>query len=269
MKFFFIFLLTFSLLLGIVYSQEAPKYNFASMQADKALTLSPGEVGITKLYFFNIAGNRNTHISLSIGEAPDNWDIGFEPALHESTVSIGGVQTTFTENLYVEPSEAVDKVPEDAPEDIEYISTGVGYVGAKPVEIKIKVPVGEELGTVGKIRIDALASWAGQTGAAAITQARSFDYTVTVSTKEFIEEIVQPAVVDALPEVSEEEIVSELPAGAAEPAGEALPLPAESVGQEAEEVTKEAGGNALIITFLIIIIALLALLVIVLVKKKR
>jgi len=182
------------LLLGIVYAQEeAPRYNFASMQSDKSLILAPGEQGITKLYFFNIEGNRNTHIALSVGGIPDNWDISFEPALHTTTVSVSGVPTTFTENLFVKPSEAVDKVPGDVPEDVEYISTAVGFVGAKSVEIKIKVPVDEKLGTTDKVRIDASASWAGQGGSAAITQARSFEYTITVASKEFTETILDQA----------------------------------------------------------------------------
>jgi hypothetical protein len=202
MKSFFTFLVVFNLLLGIVYAQEVPKYNFASMQADKALRLTPGEEGITKLYFFNIEGNRNTHIALSVGEAPDNWDISFEPALHKSTILVSGVPTTFTENLYVEPSEALDKVSKEVPKDVEYISTAVGYVEAKPLEIKIKVPSDERLGKIGKIRIDALASWAGQAGAAAITQSRSFDYTVTVVSKEFTETILERA-----PEKKEEVVV--------------------------------------------------------------
>jgi len=261
MKFFFTFLLVFNLLLGTVYAQEAPKYNFASMQADKALSLAPGEEGITKLYFFNIEGNRNTHIALSVGEAPDNWLISFEPVLHESTVIVSGVTITFNEHLYVEPSEAVDKVPEDVPEGIEYISTAVGYVGAKALEIKIKVPVDEKLGTVGKIRIDASASWAGQVGAAAITQSRSFDYTVTVVSKEFTETVVEKA-----PEREEEVVVEESVEEKVEEEKEPVAV------QEPQIVEKEVQVGVptntfigVVIVFLIIIVGMFIFFVI---KKK-
>jgi len=265
MKFFFLFLLIFSLLLSIAYAQEAPKYNFASMQSDKSLSLAPGEQGITKLYFFNIDGNRITHIPLSIGEAPDNWDISFEPALHTTTVSVSGVPTTFTENLFVEPSEAVDEVPKNVPEGIEYISTAVGFVGAKSVEIRIKVPVNEKLGTVGKITIDAVASWAGQTGAAAITQARSFDYTITVLSKEFTETILEEAPV----KVEKEEVVvvkeSEQEKLTPAPTAPATAPEPQIVEKEVQVGVSTNTFVGVVILFLVIIIGLIVFFV---VKKK-
>src|SRR3989338_946365 len=193
MKTFFFFFLVLIFLIGVVNAQEEEaKYNFGSAQSAKEISIAPGDVVTTKLYFYNIHGNRITHISLSVAEAPENWDISIEPALHESTVIVSGVTTTVEENLFVEPgSDVAESVPDDIPEGIEYISSPVGFVGAKPVLIKIKVPSNEKLGTVANVRIDGTASWLGQTGTAAITQSRSFEYIVTIVSKEFAETILE------------------------------------------------------------------------------
>lgn len=205
MKIFFFFFLVLIFLIGVVNAQEEAKYNFGSAQSAKEISIAPGDEVTTKLYFYNIHGNRITHISLKVGETPKNWDVTINPALHTTTVSVSGVTTTIEENLFVEPgSDVVDTIPTNVPEGIEYISSPVGFVGAKPVKIKIKVPSDEKLGKIANIRIDAVASWLGQTGTAAITQGRSFEYKVTVVSKEFTETILEKA-----PEKKEEVVIKE------------------------------------------------------------
>ena len=206
MKTFFSFFLVLIFLISIVNAQEeAAKYNFGSAQGAKALTISPGGEAVTKLFFYNIYGNRITHIVLEVSDAPQGWDITIEPALHETNVIVSGIPTTVEENLFVEPgSDVSESIPDDVPEGIEYISSPVGFVGAKPVLISIKVPEDAKLGTVAKITIDGIASWLGQTGTAAITQGRSFEYTVTVASSEFSEIILEKAPVK---EEEKEEVV--------------------------------------------------------------
>jgi len=190
MKKYLIILSILLILVSTVSAQEPPKYNFGSMQPAKELSVSPGDSITTKLYFYNIYGNRITHISLSVSKAPEDWDISFDPPLHTTTVNISGIMTEVTENLFVEPSEALEEIPETIPEGIEYISSSVGYIGAKPVLITISVPEDEKLGKSFNITISASAEWLGQTGAVAIKQSRDFDFTVKVVPKEFKEEIV-------------------------------------------------------------------------------
>lgn len=179
---------------SVVSAQEAAKYNFGSMQAAKELSISPGDEVETKLYFYNVYGNRITHITLFVSQAPEGWEIELEPELHNTTVDIAGITVNVTENLYVMPSTATDTIPADIPEGIEYISSSVGYIGAKSVKIKIKVPEDEEIGKEFNITISASAEWLGQTGAVAIKQSRDFDYIVTTVAGEFYEEIIEPEI---------------------------------------------------------------------------
>ena len=187
----FVIILLISVSVSILAQEheEDAKYNFGSAQADKELKANPGGEISTKLYFYNIYGNRITHIKLEVSEFPENWVITLTPDTHDSEFDLSGIITTINENLYVETSEAVDEIPENVPEGIEYISSSVGFIGAKPVEIRIKVPSDEKYGSY-NLRIDASAFWLGQQGTAEIQQSRSFDYKIDLVSGTFYEKLI-------------------------------------------------------------------------------
>ena len=167
----------------LVLAQEEAKYNFASAQGSEEIQVVPGDEGRGVIYFYNIDGNRITHITLDVSEAPYNWDVEIQPPLHEIEVEIGGTIVTVTENLHVEPSEVLSEEPEDVPEGMVCVTIpGRGYALAKPAYIIVHVPEGEEIGASGQILISAEAEWLGQTGAAAIKQSRDFEFSVEVVT---------------------------------------------------------------------------------------
>jgi len=121
------------------------------------------------IYFYNIDGNRITHITLNVSQAPDNWEVEIQPPLHEIQVEISGSPVTVTENLHVEPSELLSEETEDVPEEMVCITVPTrGYALAKPAYIIVRVPESEEIGTKGDITISAEAEWLGYGGAAAI-----------------------------------------------------------------------------------------------------
>jgi len=264
MKNFIAIIINISLLFALVsvftLAQEEAKYNFGSAQSAKELTIAPGDEVTTKLYFYNIYGNRITHISLEVGEVPKNWDVSIDPPLHETSVIVSGVATTVEENLFAEPgSDVAESIPDDVPEGIEYISSPVGFVGAKPVLIKIKVPSNEKLGTVANVRIDGTASWLGQTGTAAITQSRSFEYIVTIVSKEFTETILEKA-----PEKKEDVVIIK---ETAEEIGEGPATP-----QVVEKVVeKEVQVGVPISTFVgvIIVLVIIGIFAFVFMSKKK
>ncbi len=163
-------------------AEEDPKYSFASVQGAKELAVLPGDDVTGFVYFYNISGNRVTHINLEVAQAPADWQVEIQPPKGETQVEVSGQVTTVTENLYVEPSEPFPEEVEP-PEGMVCIPVSTrGYAFAKEARINVKVPAGEEIGTKDEIVIAATASWLGQGGAAAITQARDFTYTVEVVT---------------------------------------------------------------------------------------
>ena len=166
---------------ALVLAQEEAKYNFASSQGSKELKIVPGDEGWGVIYFYNIDGNRITHITSDVSQAPENWEVEIQPPQHEIEVEIGGRVVTVIENLHVEPSELLSEETEDVPEGMVCITVPTrGYALAKAAYIVVRAPEGEEIGARGDILISAEAAWLGQSGAAAIKQARDFDFSVEV-----------------------------------------------------------------------------------------
>jgi hypothetical protein len=184
------------LLISITFAQEEqeePIYNLGTMQADKTLFIEPGGTGVAKLYFFNIHGNRVTHVKLYVTSAPPGWEIRIEPELKTRQFEVSGIIVNSTENLYIEPSKPVPEVPESVPEGVEYITMGgvEGYVPAKVARIIITVPEDEPLGKTYKISIEAIANWFGQAGTVTFSQARSFSYSITTVSHVYTEKLVE------------------------------------------------------------------------------
>ncbi|MDY6916371.1 MAG: hypothetical protein SVP26_00235 [Chloroflexota bacterium] len=160
---------------------DTATYNFASAQGNKQLQVTPGGEVEGAIYFYNIDGNRITHVTLEVSEAPAGWDVEIEPAQHEVDVEVSGTVVTIVENLHVEPSELLEEEPASVPDGMVCIAVpGRGYTLAVPAYITVSVPESEDIGRSGDIRIAGEAEWLGQGGAAAIKQARDFDFTVSV-----------------------------------------------------------------------------------------
>jgi hypothetical protein len=202
-----------------VMADEPAKYNFASAQGEKELKISPGNMGTGVLYFYNIDGNRITHISLTVSEAPEGWDVTIEPPLGETRVEVSGTPVTVMENLYVEPSELLSEEPKSVPEGMVSIKIpGRGYAQGKMAKVLINVPESASLGSTGEITIAAEAAWLGQGGSAAIKQARDFNFNVTLVSgqTEFSEKVIGTgSETAAIPETTGTQTY-----GAASPSGE-------------------------------------------------
>jgi hypothetical protein len=237
--------------------EEAAKYNFASAQGDKELKIPSGEEGVGSIYFYNIDGNRITHITLEASQVPPDWEVTIEPPLSETQVLVSGMPVMVEENLYVEPSELLTEEPQSVPEGMVSLKIpGRGYALGKLAQVIVTAPESAPLGSSQEITIAAEAAWLGQSGAAAIRQARDFDFSVTVisSQTDYTETIVEQG----------EEIPGEATGGQG--------------GQESEEVLPPApaGKSAgfLLITWLPVIIAVAvvilgAVFIPMLVRKRR
>ena len=177
-------ILTIALLLAIpslVLAQEPAKYNFATAQGNKQIQVIPGKTGTGVIYFYNVDGNRITHVTLNIAQAPDNWDVKIDPPLHEMQVEVNAQVVTVTENLYIEPSELLSQPATDVPAGSASITVpSRGYALAKVANIIVTVPETEKIGQQAEIKVSGTAEWLGQTGTAAIKQTRDFEFSVQV-----------------------------------------------------------------------------------------
>jgi hypothetical protein len=184
-------LMTLMTIASSAFAEEPAKYNFASVQGSENIQLLPGGDGTGNMYFYNIEGNRITHVTLEVSQVPDGWQVEIQPPLGETQVEVNGEVVNVTENLYVEPSEASSEVIEDIPEGMVCIPVAQrGYALAKEARIIIRVPAVEEIGTQEEIIVTATARWLGQGGAVAFSQSRDFDFTVEVVSEEEYHETI-------------------------------------------------------------------------------
>ncbi len=150
-------------------SEEPARYNFASVQGASNLQVVPGGEVKATIRFYNVDGNRTTHITLEIAQIPDSWEVEI-----------------VTQNLHAEPTELSPEPIEDVPDGMVCLTVGNrGYTLAKEATITIRVPESAQADTTGQVKITAVASWLGQEGQASICQTRDFDYSVkTLSVNE-------------------------------------------------------------------------------------
>jgi hypothetical protein len=259
-----------------VHADEPARYNFASAQGDKELKIQPGEEGRGCIYFYNIDGNRITHIILEVSGAPSGWEVTIEPLLSEARVLVSGMPVTVEENLYVEPSDLLSEEPQDVPEGMVSIKVpGRGYALGKLAQVLVSVPESASLGTTGEITIAGEAAWLGQGGSAAVKQARDFDFTVTVVSgqTEYTETIIGQGEAPQAPEIPEvieatpKEITEgskEITEGQASPASEEILPPAPEPKSAGFSLTRWLPA---IIAAVVVILA--AILIPLLVRRRR
>lgn len=167
-------------------AEDGASYNFAALQEASTIQAVPGrDPAIGVLYFYNVDGNRTTHISLRVTGKPAAWGVSIDPALHTAQYSMGEAVLDVEENCAVEPGVVSAEYITSVPEGMvclpvpNKLGTGVtGYVLARRVFITIEVPKGVGVGTTGTVGISGTASWLGQTGAGTVALERDFTFTV-------------------------------------------------------------------------------------------
>jgi len=174
-------------------------FNFGTMQGGKLIAIEPGKTAEAKLYFFNIHGDRDTHVSIGVVEAPAGFKVEIDPMPHNASYNVSGVMITTTESL-VTPVTPVDSLPKEKPEEsatpagVEYVTLGgvEGFVPAKVLTIRVTAPADAPLWQDYTLKLAATAGWfdVGETGPISVRQARDFTYGIRTITKEYSEEAV-------------------------------------------------------------------------------
>ena len=180
-----IIIFIFILLLISTVIAEAPKYNFASIQKEKEITASPGDTINGKVYFFNVHGNRNTHVKVKVLEKPENWEVKITPETKKETYDVSGMIIEVEENFVIPPSNFSER-PIDV-EGLTAVKTPDGYVNANELTIMTTIPENSKIGSTEKIKIYAEAFWLGQGGSLDLKQEREFEFNIKVLSEEYYE----------------------------------------------------------------------------------
>jgi len=136
--FFFLFL-SFSSLVSAACSLGATPLGMGAK-------VQPGGVVEVTWNFYNLYGDRTTHITITKTSGPD-WKITYNPKLHVAYYDISGVITNKTENLAIENMTTVLTIPANLPEGINYIKHPAqdGYIPVKSIKMYIEVPENAKL----------------------------------------------------------------------------------------------------------------------------
>ncbi len=184
----FIFFFTFLLTITLAKAACSIGANPLSMGA-RAI---PGQTVIATWNLYNLYGDRTTHVKVDLMEGPD-WEITYEPALHEATYNITGVIQTIDENVALEQSSVVAVKPETIPEGMDYVKhpNEEGYIQVKTVNIYIKVPDDAELWKDHKFVFEALGNCFMEPGAVVPAIATQLEVSVKTIAGEFYEEVIE------------------------------------------------------------------------------
>ncbi len=164
---------------GPVMSQQEAVYNLASIQPDKHIEIESGGQGSGLIYFYNVDGNRATHIKLEVSRSPENWEVQIQPSPQEIVIDTANGSISLIENLCVEPSTLQSEKIIGLSDGSECVAvTGRGYAVAKVAYVTIWVPESVKAGDTGEVVVTAEAMWLGQSGAASIRQTREFVFSV-------------------------------------------------------------------------------------------
>jgi hypothetical protein len=174
------------MLSGTAISQT---YAFGTMQRDKTINIVQGDTFTTPLYFYNVFGDRITHVTgVSVSGDHPEW-VKIEPEAHLAQYEVKGAICNVTESLAVEPKGYVLKNESTTPPEgwgyIQAPARADSWIPARPVNITFTVPKDAKLGTY-SFRVSASGYWFPETGCAIETtgaqigQSRDFDYTINV-----------------------------------------------------------------------------------------
>ena len=160
-------------------SQQEAVYNLASIQPDKRIEIEPGGHETGLIYFYNVDGNRATHIKLEVSRSPDNWEVQIQPSAQETVIDNANGSISLIENLCVEPSALQPEKITGLTDELECVAVpDRGYAVAKVVCVTVWVPETANAGDTGEVVVTAEAMWLGQAGAASIRQTRDFVFSV-------------------------------------------------------------------------------------------
>jgi hypothetical protein len=162
----------------------------------------PGQIVEIKWNFFNLRGDRPTHVLVSKSEGPD-WKVEYEPKAEIKQYEVSGVITDSEENFVMSRSEIVQERPEILPSGkkayIVHPDSSKGYILVdEQMKIYITIPDNAEIGKQEDFVFEALGKCFGETGAVSASLATELKVNIRTTT-EYYEKPLEE-------EVKEEEI---------------------------------------------------------------
>ncbi len=167
--------------------------NFGTMQPVSTYSAVPGATLYIEVYVYNIYGDQTVHTLVDSVNAPNGWEVSFEPEASYVTYEIPGGTTQIYENLDVPPMGKVtqEEYGKVSMEGLTYLPDPVTpgyYIPAKKLRMIVEIPSDAELWKTYQLSFT-LKAWC--TGGApeniAVEQNREFRFLVKTVVPEYFE----------------------------------------------------------------------------------
>ncbi|MBI2452372.1 hypothetical protein HYV50_04840 [Candidatus Pacearchaeota archaeon] len=152
----------------------------------------PGQEVVGAWNLYNLYGDRTTHVKVEKTQGPD-WKITFDPLLHQASYEVSGEIQTIEENIAIEKSSIVLEIPENLPQEMDYVKhpNQEGYILVKPIDIYITIPENAKIGQNYEFVFEAEGNCFLEAGAAVPGIATQLEFNVKPTT-EFYEKPITP-----------------------------------------------------------------------------
>ncbi len=186
------------LLFGIVFSLSFISSAYASCSLGATpLSVSakakPGNTVEVTWNLYNMYGDRNTHVTISISGQEEGWEFTIDPPLQTNKFNVAGVTQEVQENLYLTPKPAVDVYPAVIPQGQNYIKHPFkdAYIPVSVVKIYIKVPETVSPWENHKFTVTATGKCFGtETGTLSTQVSTSLDVNIQTVPESYYEELI-------------------------------------------------------------------------------
>lgn len=198
----FVLAMLISLIILIYFPFVNATCSLGASPLEMSANAKPGQTVEITWNFFNLRGDRPTHVLISKDSGAD-WEITYNPAAENKSYEVAGIITNSLENFAMDKSEIVTTKPEPLPAGkVAYVvhpNSSLGYILVeKQMKILITLPDDAKIGEAQNFVFTALGKCFGETGSVAASLATELKVKITPSTDYYEKPVGETASVGSL-----------------------------------------------------------------------
>jgi len=198
----FVLAMLISLIILIYFPFVSAACSLGASPLEMSANAKPGQTVEIAWNFFNLRGDRPTHVLISKDSGAD-WQITYNPIAENKSYEVSGIITNSLENFAMDKSEIVMTKPEPLPSGkVAYVvhpNSSLGYILVdKQMKILITIPDDAEIGKAENFVFEALGKCFGETGTVSASLATELKVKITPSTEYYEKPVGETASVGSL-----------------------------------------------------------------------
>jgi heme exporter protein D len=198
----FVLAMLISLIILIYFPFVNAACSLGASPLEMSANAKPGQTVEITWNFFNLRGDRPTHVLISKDSGP-SWEISYSPAAENRSYEVSGIITNSFENFAMDKSEIVTTKPEPLPSGkLAYVvhpNSSLGYILVdKQMKILIEVPDDAKIGKQEEFKFEAVGKCFGETGSVSASLATELKVKITPSTEYYEKAVGEESQVTSL-----------------------------------------------------------------------